>query len=85
MNGNELRFGRIENRLNFCLLIRRQVQLLGDSLKAKFVAMPTPTSTRLRLYDRGRNEGLRGSQRAERKLRHLRLRQRALLRRRTLP
>jgi hypothetical protein len=47
MNGGELRFGRIDNRLNLCLLIRRQVQLLRDSLKA--VAMPAPTAARARL------------------------------------
>jgi hypothetical protein len=41
MNGSELRFGRIKNRLNLCLLIRGQVQLLGDSLKAERVTVPT--------------------------------------------
>ena len=41
MNGSELRFGRIENRLNLCLLIRSQVQLLGYSLKAERVSVPT--------------------------------------------
>src|SRR5437868_12007632 len=29
MNGGDLRFRRVENRLNLCLLIRGQIQLLG--------------------------------------------------------
>ena len=41
MNGSELRFGRIENRLNLCLLLRSQVQLLGYSPKAKPASMPS--------------------------------------------
>jgi len=41
MNGGELRFGYIENRLSLCLLIRGQVQLLRDPLKAERVALLT--------------------------------------------
>src|SRR5207248_6381645 len=51
MNGSELRFGRIDNRLNLCLLIRGQIQLLRDSLKAVAVPASTATRARLCLYD----------------------------------
>lgn len=47
MDGGDLRFGLIKDRLNLCLLIRGQVQLLGDSLKAKPVAVPTRASLSL--------------------------------------
>src|SRR5438094_10327771 len=50
MNGSELRFGRIDNRLKLCLLIRGQIQLLRDSLKAVAVAASTATGPRLCLY-----------------------------------
>jgi hypothetical protein len=51
MNGGELRFGRIDNRLNLCLLIRGQVQLFRDSLKAERVAASTATRTGLCLHN----------------------------------
>ena len=43
MNGDDLRPGLIDERLNFCLLIRREVQRLGQMSQRKSVAMAMPT------------------------------------------
>ncbi len=40
MNGGDLRFGRVKDRLNLRLLISSQVQLFGDPLQAELMAMP---------------------------------------------
>ena len=42
MNGGNLRFGLIENRLNLGLLISRQIQLVGEFSKAECVAVRAP-------------------------------------------
>ena len=44
MNGGELRLSRIEDWLDLCLLIGSQVQLIGQMLQAKRMAMPLSTS-----------------------------------------
>jgi hypothetical protein len=46
MNGGDLRFGRIEDRLDLCLLISGQVQFVGDPLQAERVSMPGSSATR---------------------------------------
>ena len=55
MNGGDLRFGLIKDRLNLRLLVRCQVQLLSDSSKTECVTMPAPESSmagaRLCLHD----------------------------------
>ena len=48
VDGAELRFGLIENRLNLCLLIRREAQCLGQVFETQPLAMP-PARTALRL------------------------------------
>ena len=42
MNGGDLRFGRVEDRLNLRLLVSRQVQLAGEPSKAELVTVPAP-------------------------------------------
>jgi len=45
MNGGELWFCRVEDRLNLRLLVGRQVQFAGEVLKAeRVVAVPAPGS-----------------------------------------
>jgi hypothetical protein len=53
MNGDDLRFGRIQDRLNLRLLISSQVQLFGDPLQTEHVARPVSGSawTRLCLHN----------------------------------
>ncbi len=45
MDGGDLRFGLIEDRLNLGLLISRQVKSLGESFKRKSAPVPTATVT----------------------------------------
>jgi hypothetical protein len=42
MNGSDLRLRPIDERLHLCLLVRRQVQLLGYSLEAEAMSMSWP-------------------------------------------
>jgi hypothetical protein len=53
MNGGDLRFGRIQDRLDLRLLISGQVQLFGDPPQAEHVATPvsSPAGTRLCLHN----------------------------------
>ena len=44
MNGGDLRFGRVEDRLNLALLLGSQIQLAGSPSKAERVAMPCRTA-----------------------------------------
>ena len=44
MNRGDLRFGRVEDRLNLRLLVSRQVQLVGEPSKAELVTVPAPES-----------------------------------------
>ena len=44
MNRGDLRFGRVEDRLNLRLLVSRQVQLVGEPSKAELVTVPAPKS-----------------------------------------
>jgi len=46
MNGGDLRFGRIEDRLDLRLLISGQVQFVGDPPQAERVSMPRSSATR---------------------------------------
>ena len=46
MNGGDLRFGRIKDRLDFRLLISGQVQFVGDPPQAERVSMPGSSATR---------------------------------------
>jgi hypothetical protein len=64
MNGDQLRFGLIKDRLELRLLVSCQIQFLGDPPKAERVAMPasTPAVARLRLHynkaaERDRTDG----------------------------
>ena len=45
MDGADLRLSRIENWLNLGLLIRSQVQFLGDPIETKLVAVPGTMAT----------------------------------------
>src|SRR4029078_5395659 len=49
MNGGDLRFGRIEDRLDLGLLISGQVQLFGDPSKTERMATMPMSTTRARL------------------------------------
>jgi hypothetical protein len=44
VNGDDLRPGLIDERLNFCLLIRREVQRLGQMSQRKSLAMAVPSA-----------------------------------------
>lgn len=62
MNGGDLRFGRVDDRLDLGLLIRGQVQLFSDSLKAERVPVPATTAramSGLRLHNGKAAEGNR--------------------------
>ena len=52
MNGIDLRLGALDNRLDLCLLIGRQVLLFGYSLEAKAMSVPVASTARtgLRLH-----------------------------------
>ena len=49
MNGNDLRFRRIEDRLDLRLLVSREVQLACDSLEAERMSLPVPSLAWARL------------------------------------
>jgi hypothetical protein len=49
MDGGDLRFGRIQDRLDLRLLISGQVQLFGDPLQAEGMASPVSATARTRL------------------------------------
>ena len=49
MNGADLRLGCIKDRLNLGLLIRCQIQLIGQMPKAERVTVRTPSSSQTQL------------------------------------